>query len=260
MKVRRWVLPVAHETGMSPLMLDEIADGNSAKILVTKLAAAERQLNAAIRMTLFGEDELAIHTVAAAAYRIMRDIQEQRGRSPIGESLALGLFSVAHDLATRKIDALPEPFASDPQLSPLIKSLQTGIEAGEYKSWRDFHLNIYDEKSFWPGFNKPANFLKHADKDYGQFLDTSELKNDQILFMAINALSNLTNRSSPEMVAISMYLIGAHPEHSFLSEEVRQRLAALTPSQRRKFCRLWLADHDDASSLSREIFDEEQSA
>ena len=36
---------------------------------VTKLAAAQRQLTAAIRMFLQGEDDLAVHTVAAACTR-----------------------------------------------------------------------------------------------------------------------------------------------------------------------------------------------
>ena len=51
-----------------------------ATIFINKLEAARRQLDAAIRMTFANEDELAIHTVAAAAYRLVRDLLNRRGR------------------------------------------------------------------------------------------------------------------------------------------------------------------------------------
>ena len=43
-------------------------------LYVTKLAAARRQLLEAIRMFFAEQDELAIHTVAAAAHRIIADL------------------------------------------------------------------------------------------------------------------------------------------------------------------------------------------
>ena len=51
----------------------------SAEILVTKLGAVRRLLQAAIRFHFHREDELAIHTVAAAAYGILKDLKNQRG-------------------------------------------------------------------------------------------------------------------------------------------------------------------------------------
>jgi hypothetical protein len=50
-----------------------------AKIRVNKADAARRQLCAAIRMTFGGEDPIAVHSVAASAHRIIRDICEGRG-------------------------------------------------------------------------------------------------------------------------------------------------------------------------------------
>jgi hypothetical protein len=50
-----------------------------AKVLINKLDAARRQINAAIRMTFEGEDPIAIHSVIAAGHRIIKDICEQRG-------------------------------------------------------------------------------------------------------------------------------------------------------------------------------------
>ena len=50
-----------------------------------KIDAARRQLEAAIRMFFGGDDPFAIHTVASAAYRILRDVAEHSGKSPFHE-------------------------------------------------------------------------------------------------------------------------------------------------------------------------------
>src|SRR5260221_5624954 len=51
-----------------------------AKVHINKLAAGERQLRAAIRMFFAEEDALAIHTVASAAYGILKDLKAERGQ------------------------------------------------------------------------------------------------------------------------------------------------------------------------------------
>jgi hypothetical protein len=48
---------------------------------VNKIAVAGRQLDAAIRMFFAKEDEFAIHSVAAAAFQILRDVTENRGKN-----------------------------------------------------------------------------------------------------------------------------------------------------------------------------------
>jgi hypothetical protein len=50
-----------------------------AKIRINKLDAARRQLDSAVRMTFSEEDPVAIHSVVAAAHRVVRDICEKRG-------------------------------------------------------------------------------------------------------------------------------------------------------------------------------------
>lgn len=62
---------------------------------ISKIAAAQRQLDAAIRMFFQREDELAIHTVAAAAFQILRDITKRRGRHFTSEVFKAGLLSIA---------------------------------------------------------------------------------------------------------------------------------------------------------------------
>lgn len=46
------------------------------KIRVNKIEAARRQIDAAIRMLFNNEDPVAIHTVATAAFRILRDLAD----------------------------------------------------------------------------------------------------------------------------------------------------------------------------------------
>ena len=50
-----------------------------AEIRTTKLEAARRQTDAAIRMLFGDEDAFAVHTVASAAFRILRDLAERHG-------------------------------------------------------------------------------------------------------------------------------------------------------------------------------------
>lgn len=48
-----------------------------AKIKVTKLEAAQRQIDAAIRLLFKNEDPVAIHTVAAAGLQILKDLAKK---------------------------------------------------------------------------------------------------------------------------------------------------------------------------------------
>ena len=68
------------------------------EIRTSKLAAARRQLDAAIRMLFSGEDVLAVHTVASAATTILRDIAESRDLPLLKEVLENGLSAVYRDL------------------------------------------------------------------------------------------------------------------------------------------------------------------
>ncbi len=51
------------------------------KIKVSKLDAAKRQLDAAIELWFYDQDPVAVHTLAAAAYEIIHDINLKKGGS-----------------------------------------------------------------------------------------------------------------------------------------------------------------------------------
>jgi hypothetical protein len=50
---------------------------------VSKLDAAKRQLEIAIRLYFSNDDPVSIHTLTAASYNILRDVTKQRGADPM---------------------------------------------------------------------------------------------------------------------------------------------------------------------------------
>ncbi len=116
------------------------------RVFITKQAAAQRQLDAAIRMTLAGEDELAIHTVAAAAYGIVRALKEaKRERSEFRDQLGLGIFLFANDLTSGKLDKVPADFTDT--LAGIITDVSAAIKRGEITNEEEVirKLSIRDE-------------------------------------------------------------------------------------------------------------------
>jgi hypothetical protein len=54
---------------------------------ISKLEAAERQLNCAIRLYFADDDLLAVHTLSRAAFRVLFDIYPERVRDTFGKDL-----------------------------------------------------------------------------------------------------------------------------------------------------------------------------
>lgn len=52
---------------------------NVQKITITKLEAAESQINTAIELLFRGGDPISVHTLANAAFQILYDVSEQKG-------------------------------------------------------------------------------------------------------------------------------------------------------------------------------------
>jgi hypothetical protein len=52
---------------------------NKEKLRISKIDAARRQLDCAIELWFLDKDEASIHTLAAAAYKIIHDLKEHRG-------------------------------------------------------------------------------------------------------------------------------------------------------------------------------------
>jgi hypothetical protein len=209
-------------------------------LYVTKVAAAQRQLNAAIRMTLSGEDELAIHTVAAASFRLLRDIKQKRGRTELTDQYGRGLYHIARDIVAGK--GLPRELADAPEFVRLIEGIVHLLQNGEVESAADvsarMHLNPGEEQAHWRKFNEFANFLKHADLDSGGVLPLDNLNNDRILLEASAAYIEVMGSATPEMVVFSIYYFGEDPGFitPLWSAEMSEMFKSLSPAKRRRFC------------------------
>ena len=160
-----------------------------ASVDITKPTAAQRQIDAAIRMLFSGEDALAVHTVVAAAHRIVLDLTEKRsgtrGQSPYAESLRKTLT----DLYRKRFGRSPS--------SALIQHVLPQLE-----QWFGNHLN------------RPANFLKHADRDAGESLDQNSLETDLLLLVSCNEYTTLGFALTPEMEAFCRWHLAVYPHEA----------------------------------------------
>src|ERR1039457_2479734 len=93
-------------------------------VKVTKLEAAQRQVNAAIRMLFDGYDAVAVHTVTAAAHQIVRDIC--RHRKDVESYLRFTVFS-----SRRRHTRLQGDWSSDVCSSDLNRVLPARLSSVE---------------------------------------------------------------------------------------------------------------------------------
>ena len=162
-----------------------------AKLHVTKLAAAERQLRVAIRLYFAGEDELAIHTLASAAYRLLADLKAERGMEEAADVYLTSIFYAVRDY---RRGTLPEEMASDSELMAWVRGLadQLPIEKNSKIEEVSLTLSREDVGKFWNKRNKVANFLKHADRDSGSSILLNEVDNLLLLMQCYSAYKDLT--------------------------------------------------------------------
>lgn len=134
------------------------------RVHVTKLAAAQRQLRAAIRMFFAQEDELAVHTVASAAYRLIADLKNGRGRDEVADYYLISVFYVVRDYHRGR---LPKHFTDDPEAMKWIQEIAEKLRITESTKIEDVRVSVSPEtaRQYWLKRNRVANFLKHADRD-----------------------------------------------------------------------------------------------
>jgi hypothetical protein len=118
----------------------------------------------------------------------------------------------------------------------IIESIRDGIIDGQIKTFEDLPpMKVQNEGQFWKDFNKPANFLKHGQKDSGDALDLAKINNEELLMRATAVFFEISNRLTPEIEAYYIF-----NNISGLPEEIKMQFANLTQSQKRKKCLGWL--------------------
>lgn len=221
-----------------------------ATIIINKLEAARRQLDAAIRMTFANEDELAIHTVAAAAYRILRDLLEKRGRFDLDELFAGGVYESARRLAAGELPQ-EELECHPPPLQRILEAIAKDIKVkGDTLTPDDVRISLThgDRIADWNRLSTTANFLKHADRDTGAHLSLDKVDNDEILMRAFAAYLMVVGqkrddyplRQTPEMSAFHIWWLARHDPAQLRREhgdEFADAMQQLSPSRRRRGCR-----------------------
>jgi len=160
-------------------------------LYVTKLAAAKRQIQAAIRMYFLKEDELAIHTVASAAYGLLKDLKCNRGQSEAADSFHTIIFYMVRDF---RRGTLPAHITCDPSLMAEIERIAvqlSSITADSKRSDCQVTLSPSLEKQHWSQSNRAANFLKHADRDTDGTLALGIIDNHLLLLKCWSAYRDI---------------------------------------------------------------------
>lgn len=172
---------------------------------LTKILTAQRQLDAAIRMFLSFEDDLAIHTVGAAAYRVLRDLKAAQGKTELTDILSEVVFNVAQKIVNGEFSGLPAELSEKEEIGRLILSLTEAVRAGEVSTSNEVFITFRHEKEHWGSFNKVANFLKHADTDTNAMLNPDLIKNDLLLEYACRCYVRFTGSITPEMITFFIW-------------------------------------------------------
>ena len=176
------------------------------EIHITKLASAGRQLHAAIRMFFSGEDELAIHTVASAAYHVITDLKDFRGRDESADYFLRGVFYTVRDY---RAGTLPSYMTDDPEkMRSWRKLAETFSSITASSKWEDFKFrNSPDNRrAFWRWRRKVANFLKHGDRSGSSHISMEDVDNLTLLMAAQTAYVELRGAdTSPETWVLNLY-------------------------------------------------------
>ena len=154
-----------------------------AEIHLTKLAGARRQLCSAIRMYFAGEDDLAIHTVASAAYQVISDLKKKRGRNEVSDYYLTMIFYAIRDY---RRGTLPGYLADDHEAMKWIRELAERIPITETSKFEDIKASVPQDvmRQFWKKRNKIYNFLKHADNDANNHISMGDVDNLSLLVQA----------------------------------------------------------------------------
>jgi len=153
----------------------------TATVHINKLSAAKRQIQAAIRMFFQPEDELAVHTIAAAAYGLLKDIKKDRGMSEAADAHLTSIFYVVRDF---RRGTLPMHMTEDPGFMAEVRRLAdqlVPITADSKLSDVKVSIGPELERQYWSESNRTANFLKHADRDVDKSLSEESIDNKMLL-------------------------------------------------------------------------------
>jgi len=178
------------------------------ELYLNKPNIARRQLNAAIRMFLRGEDILAVHTVAAASYAILRDLKDDRGRDELGDITSQMIFGYAQRYLDGEISELPEEVKANDQFMAVFEIFCETIRQNPNATAHEVvHGTASNNarREHWGKFNETANVLKHAERDPGGLHKHDPQETLYLLLRAYGSYHDLMHDMDPEMNVLALY-------------------------------------------------------
>lgn len=209
---------------------------STASLHITKLAAAKRQLQAAIRLFFLEEDELAIHTVASAAYGLLKDLKRDRGQSEAAESYRTTFFYLVRDF---RRGTLPAHFTSDSSIMAEVERIAdqlSPITADSKLSDVQVTISADVEKQYWNENNRAANFLKHADRDTDGTLPIGKIDNNLLLLKCCSAYRDIApDDLGNEGLVFEVFTAANNPAHQATDSSFDSMLDSMmrVPNDRR---------------------------
>lgn len=225
-------------------------ESDSGKVYVTKIAAARRQLCAAIRMFFAGEDELAIHTVASAAYRVLSDLKAERGRDEAADHYFNMVFYAVRDY---RRGTLPDYIKNDPEMMQFVRDIADRSSITASSNFNDFTVTVSPNvaQEFWRNRNAVSNFLKHADRDAKSHISLDDVDNLNLLFQANATYVDITDDNlGNEGFVLWIYFVAVRGMKDGMPKKFRKfasNLENLDPDEQLRFCSEWLRELKEAN-------------
>jgi hypothetical protein len=221
----------------------------AAKVHITKLAAAQRQLRAAVRMFFAGEDELAVHTVASAAYRLLADLKTDRGRDEVGDFYLTSIFYCVRDF---RRGTLPSNLANNPEMMAWIREMAEMLPITADSKFSDAVASVPVSlaREFWQKRNAVSNFLKHADRDAKAHIALDDVDNLQLLMHAYSAYLDFAHELEAEGLVLWLYYCvdkGITEGLPKRDHEIARKMASLDPDKRLQFCSMFIRELNSPS-------------
>jgi hypothetical protein len=221
--------------------------GRKGTIQISKIAAAQRQLDAAIRLFFQREDELAIHSITAAAFQLLRDLTKKRGEHFTSEVFGLGILELAKQFAAGTLPKDKRTMLEGSRLMPVIRELaeQIRLEGANFRK-EQLHITISEKREHELWLSEATVFLKHADRDSAGFLSSDVLDNEKMIMATCAAYVELMKQPTPETVAYFAFWSVRYHQVEDLAEEVQRfarQLEAANESERYKMCAEYIRDN-----------------
>jgi hypothetical protein len=216
-------------------------------VQISKIAAAQRQLDAAIRMFFGREDDVAIHTVAAAAFQVLRDVIKKRGGHFTSEVFRQGLLSIAKQYVEGTLPTDTKVVIDGSNFITMIAPLIADIrEQGDGFDAKHIAVKVSKQQEHKLWLSQATTFLKHADRDTDSFLSAGDLDNEKILMGTCAAYLEIMKTPTPEIAAYFAFWSAKNREVDGLAKEIQpfaRQLETVNETMRYELCAKYIREN-----------------